>query len=350
MQIQTAKHLANTILDEMLTSDDLAPHLPICQSIAGLDKSGLVRLHKAVTLGKTPIVQFHYLAMGGAPSEIAPPELKKLVLSIAKKDGGLAVAFDIIRMRIHGDKTANRAIAKETISAGRTLLGLYQFTSKNDRDDHTLGTLVKVCLADKEGVKVAETICKRLRAALLKHAVTPSNFDDLIKALVSVQPAAMLDGLVDSKTAAEGKRLADLFRMYRINALGDIPPKALMDWCAIAPKIRFPLAATILSPLKPSAEHEAKEFSETALALLRTAPDPEVILKHFIERIYPRSYSGSLANILEKRSMALDALFAHPNPSIATMAKAAKVNLAGMIDRVRLREAEESRNRDQSFE
>jgi hypothetical protein len=73
--------LTGALLDDALENSALAQQFPSLQVAVGLDEPGLVRLHRALEIGKAPIWQFHNLAMGGACDAVPGPALKQLVLA-----------------------------------------------------------------------------------------------------------------------------------------------------------------------------------------------------------------------------------------------------------------------------
>src|SRR5205085_39309 len=85
--------LTGSLLDDALENPALTGLFPGLQIAVGVDEPGLVRLHRALELGKASIQQFHSLALGRACDAVPGPAFERLVLAIAEKPAGLSVAL-----------------------------------------------------------------------------------------------------------------------------------------------------------------------------------------------------------------------------------------------------------------
>jgi hypothetical protein len=80
------------------------------------------------------------------------------------------------------------------------------------------------------------------------------------------------------------------------------------------------------------------------------APDRGAVLKVFIDRFHPMSWSGSLASIIEENTVLLDELATEGYPSIASLIRDKKAQLVQEIERRRRWEIErESEQNGHSF-
>jgi hypothetical protein len=130
-----------------------------------------------------------------------------------------------------------------------------------------------------------------------------------------------------------------------------VPAEIFIDWCNEDPKFRFPVAASVCKFLeKENGEKAPLKLSDTAVALLSVAPDKSVIFKIFASRLYPRSWSGSLHNYLEKRIPLLDQLATMYPDESRTEIEVVKAELQSRIEAARARENAEERSRNSSFE
>src|SRR6185437_8945346 len=70
--------LADVLLDEALEHEALAEWFPYLQACTEIDARGVVRLRKALDLGKAAITSYDSLAYGRASDRIPGPEFRDL--------------------------------------------------------------------------------------------------------------------------------------------------------------------------------------------------------------------------------------------------------------------------------
>jgi hypothetical protein len=347
--------MANIVLDEALEHPALSAMYPLLQAHVAVDERGLVRLHKALELGKAPIASYYNLAWGRASDALPGPDLRDLVLAIGRKPDGLSPALEIISMRLHADAADKRITAPEVREAGRALLAQYTFHKKNSRttrEDHELSVVIKASLAGSEGVPVVRRLCRDLMAAVATHVVYAHDQDDLIKALFYVHPSVMLDELFsgDEESRKQSVRLLSNLNRFNRNALDDVPNDVILDWCSRDPTIRYPIAAAGMTLVRRAGDREPRAWSDLARQLLENAPDPRLILNEIVYRLRPMSWSGSLASKLESRLKLLGDLPVGDAPDLKAALEEAKDQLRKQIDRERRRETEEDKARSGRFE
>ncbi len=347
--------LADAILDEALEGLALAAWFPVLQASVRIDERAIARLHHALDLGKAPINTFYSLAFGRACDEISGPEFRDLVLAIARKSGGCPVGLQIISMRLHSDRSAKRDPLPEVRQAGRIVLEEFEFHGKDSRtthEDHELGAIVRASLGGSEGASVALRLCRKLMAAAASHHVSGYDYDDLMKGLLQVHPAAILDELFsgDAKSRRESVRLLrDLLRFHK-TVLDGLPDEIFLTWCDRNPEVRYPLAASVGTLFKRPDEGKPHQWTPLAGKLLEKAPNACLVLNEIVPRFYPSGWSGSLATKLEERLKLLDSIPSGDAPALAAAIVKAKGDLQATIDAQRVRETEENRARSNRFE
>ena len=176
--------------------------------------------------------------------------------------------------------------------------------------------------------------------------------DDLLKALLEVRPAAVLDALFagNEKDIWAIVGVFDQLGQHRANPADVISCEALIRWCERDREKRYPLAASIITFARRSEESRPQVWSEQAKALFATAPDPRSVLTVFIGRFRPMSWSGSEAALIEANAGLLDSLESHVPSDLMPFVAEAKAELARKVARVRRRETEKDRARDEKFE
>jgi hypothetical protein len=347
--------LADAVLDEALERPALGEWFPALQAIVAIDERSVARLHRALELGKAPITRFYGLAYGRACDKVPGPQFRNLVLAIARKPGGCPVALEIISMRLHSDRDAKREPLPEAREAGRIVLRGFEFHGKDSqtaREDYELGVLVRASLAGLEGVSVARTLCRKLMTAASRHDISAYEYDDLLKGLLEVHPLDILDELFsgDAKARKDSVRLLNNLLRFHKAVLDVLPDEVLLTWCDRYPTVRYSLAASVATLFKRPNKGEPHEWTPLAGKLLEKAPDPRSVLNEIIQRLYPSSWSGSLATKLDGRLKLLNSLPGGDAPVLAAAMAEAKANLQMRIDAERRREKEEDRARSNRFE
>ena len=341
--------LAEQLLDESLVRASLLPFLPALQAAVTLDDRGVDRLASALTGGSVPVRAYSFLAWGGNSAHATPAKLRDLVLQIADQDEGYFVAVDILYMRLHSDNSSKQDHDPCLIDAGRQLLQRIQFAkADNSRVDHELGGVAKACLTGPFGESVATEVVRNLQRAVAAYDTHAHSNDDLLEALLEVQPRAVLDGLFgdEEDDLDTGVEMFERVFEHRRSLADAIPVTVLLDWCDTNAERRYPLAARVVS----FASGTPACWSEVAKALLAQSPDPQQVLSVFIKRFRPMSWSGSRAALMEANAQLLNQVDSLIPPHLATFVVEAKRKLAHDAAQERQWENERDKERDERFE
>jgi hypothetical protein len=341
---------AAKLLDAALDDTVLGAHLPELQCAVPIDSRGVERLMQS--LDKTPVQQFRVLAWGGASNPITGSDLRALLQAIAARPDGLYVAAEVLDMRLFSDRRQNKPLDPELIAAGRALLDTLTFDHHGRNNDHNIEKLAGRCLNGPGGAKTAQHLCQRLMRAVSRRETHPYYHDHLIAKLFKVQPVVMLDALFAGNVAERRVGLdimRDVIGPDKPNPVDAVPQDALLAWCERDRAERYPVAASAVT-LFSQESGKPLEWSDTAQALLRRAPDPLAVLKKYAERFRPQMWSGSLATAMEAPLTPLRTLEEDPNAAIAEFAKAEGLRLRQEIESVRRHETEEDRQTDERFE
>jgi hypothetical protein len=154
--------------------------------------------------------------------------------------------------------------------------------------------------------------------------------DDLLKALLAVQPTAVLDALFegDDEERRAGVRVFDDLHDHRSNPADEISCEELIAWCNKDGEMRYPLAASFVTFARRTEESGPQVWSEQAKALFAHAPDARTVLAVFVGRLRPMSWSGSRATLMEANARLLDSLEAETLVNLTPMVAEAKAQLA----------------------
>lgn len=351
--------LAERLLDEAISDDVLGPHLPHLQAAVGLDQRGIDRLHRALDLGSAPSDAYLSLMFGRITDKVPGAQFKDLVLRIAELQGGLAVAIDILAMRLHGLHADKDSIPNEIREAGRLLIDAFEFPTRSGRyhrDDHDLAKIIRHSLHGVKGRPVARRLIRKLMSALNKYAISAHDFGDVIRSLLQVQPLLSLDELFPKRAKSHSNSLRMLESIERVEKrpLDVVTEETLFEWLAVDPLGRFPLvAATVKLHDKDgqkTGDKQPTKWSPLAIRILREAPDQKAVLNVFVSRLYPKSWGGSHASALEVRLKVLRDLPVGDQDGLRVALTDAIERLENQIQKERNDEARESRMQDNRFE
>jgi hypothetical protein len=342
--------LASALLDNAVTNDTLAPWYPVLQAAVRIDPKGLERIGLSLAIGKAPLRRYEHLAW--TPEQIAAPELRELVLTIAAKPDGFQPALEILDVRIHSDDRNKQGHATEIIDTGRQLLRQVKFTKKRDSDDYRFETISKACLVGEEGAEVAREVCRRLKGAVAKYETYGFYNGGLLAGLLAVQPAAVLDALCSGDTTEikKGIRILEVAGGQSKNLLDVVPGYVLLDWCDKEPENRYPIVGGSVTWSFAADEAGPRRWTKIALDLLKNAPDRVEVLRAFLLRLRPMSWSGSRATVMESNLKLLDELEGFSDPIFKEFVAQEKVRFREEIDAERRKERITDRTRDERFE
>jgi hypothetical protein len=321
----------SSTLDNLTRDHLLGEWFPIFQTTSTIDQRGVERLHEALSTGRVKIDTFRYLAWGRVHESISDDDLAELLKEILSKEGGSGAVIEILNMRFYRPKEEFSEYSRSLIAVARDVLSMYPFPGERTRHnnlDYDLAQIARVCLNGHEGINASTEVCQHLAEAITDNHIYAFDYPDLLNVLARTQPFVFLNVFLGNggfKGYQRRRMFADDFER-RSNPLNQISDDDLISWCDNDPKVRYPLIAS------------------------EKAPDLSVVLNHLANSIWPKSWSGSLADILQKRSVLFQSLYQHDNAEIRAWAKGRYSALQETIKIEREGEERNSRKRNESFE
>lgn len=192
----------------------------------------------------------------------------------------------------------------------------------------------------------------RVMIAIIERAARRygSTYDVIrtLSTLAERAPAVFLTSL--SPDGAEGPALQ--FREGRRPLpIMSIPSALLIEWCGERDD-RWARVAPHINPFS-RADPERDEgalFSPLANAFLDAAPRPQDVVEAYFEYLSPMSWSGSRASIIQSRLDLFEALANHPSREVRDTVFRLIRGVRTQISSMYRAEAEQDRERDESFE
>jgi hypothetical protein len=345
----------NSTLDSVIKDDLLGEWFPIFQTTSNIDQRGVERLHEALDTGKANIHTFQYLAVGRVHESISDDDLANLLKKILSKEEGIGVVIEILTMRFFRPKEEFRQYSRKLIAVARDVLSMYSFPDERRRYnnlDYNLAQIGRICLDGQEGIYAATEICQHLAEAITDNRIYAFGYPELLNSLARTQPFVFLDVFLGNDGVEDYQRrtmFVDDFES-RSSPLNQISDDDLISWCDNDPKDRYPLIASAIQAFSESAETSGLAWKPIVFSIFEKAPDLGVVLEHLADAIRPTSWSGSRADILQKRSVLFQSLGQHDNAEIRAWARRRYSALQEIIKREREEEERHNRERNESFE
>jgi hypothetical protein len=354
---------AERLMDDSLEDPIFNRHIVHMQFCLRAEGRGIARIIAAAKNLEVPVWTFANLKCGRFSDDVDESDLLALCELLCAREDGTEVATDIFDMRLFSKRSDLSLVTNGERKIGRFLLGQIDFGArkKNRQHHRDLDRIAKATLRSDEDSDLAKELLTKLRSGLQSYAVYGWDYADLVLVIAEKFPLMFLDVMVGQNDQSPNER-REVFRGMRDRKpcpLSVIDGETLVDWANDEPESRFKKIASIIRPWQskekgndPSEANQASqlEWTPDALVFLKAAPDPSVILDHFINSFEPSSWSGSRAQIIEARSSILTDLFEDENAELREQAKFHKNRLDGRLVEMKKREEESSRERDERFE
>jgi hypothetical protein len=187
---------------------------------------------------------------------------------------------------------------------------------------------------------------------MAKHETSAFAHDKLLNSLFKAQPSVALEAFFGGDGAGQNSGCQIVLEVshHHANPLDFVPLDFLIAWCERNPGERFPVMARVITLFIGNREGGQLEWSAAALAILDKAPDRPAVLKRFVRRLRPMTWSGSLAAAMETRLPLLRKLETHEDPDIAAFAKFDVAHLTKEIELQREQETRNDKENDERFE
>jgi hypothetical protein len=354
----------STFLDGAISDDIWGVWFPNLQVCVNLDDIAHARLMKSIELRKSPSWQFGNLGGGRVTDPLSVEQISTLVNGIAAmQDDGLTVAIDVLSMVIFCAKEKTLEYREELASHCIQFLQQIEWSKLNLNNDglnHKIGVILEfVLVLTKTGHLVSQVLSRLVEYEYSESRSYAHRQGRLLEPFFRHHPKLALDAVYmrDSKgTYNAAQRIVSGLEIGRSEtAVRSAPDDVLMEWCDISPDDRCLFAAQTCklfegSPSNPNEEKSQLNLSSIAKRVLIGANDKNAVLTIFVGRLYPNSWSGSLAKILRERLPLLDQFDVVSDEGLRVAIAQAKDDLTRWITAEEKREETDERDETGSFE
>lgn len=347
-------NIAEEFLDEAVTNTELACVYPWLQTSFQINNQGMERLKRSLKLGIAPIWQYVNIAYGRVHEAINDIELCELLKLISSKQNGAEVSIEILTMRLH-NKIESDSLSDTIINFGQELILMYQFSREGNRAsriDYELSCIIKACFKGKTAENNAKALCRKLTEALANYHIFYMDCDHILNALAKIQPVAFLEVFLGGNVNPNHwtRKIFSQIDETLANPMSYIDENLVINWCEDNPKARYPIVASAIQPYRIYGSNNSLEWTPLARRILENSSDPIKILNKFRISFRPTSWSGSRADIMQKRLSLLIDLKNHEDSSIADWACNEEKILKKEISSVREQELKWEADRNERFE
>ena len=348
------------ILGQALATPDLKPSIVTLLLNAPIDSWVMATLLQLANSGEVEAKPFEQISYSRLNEKIPDSEMAVLLEAINKLNQGYLSTIQIMSMRLYEKDANNYTPSAEVCTAARAALGQLvnaQREGLNQAQLHGIDRIVEKSLGasapEEEIKKIITSLCKSVR----EYRLYAYDVSKIILALVKTHLEWFLDEVFDG-SEYEAALAHHIFkdRLYRERpTLNEASLQRLLGWCR-GDQQRIEKIAKAVHPYATVDSEDALDdpkklvLSEHILALLDVAPDKSAIVQIIYDNTSPGGWSGSLANILEIRSLAFSELLKYPDPKVQEAVKAKVALLENRIRVERDRETMENSEREKRFE
>lgn len=352
--------LARHIQEHVFLIPELKPFFVYLLSAVTIAPWGVKKLIEVAKADELEASSFAHISYGRVHETISDPDLIELLFAVNNLKDGVFSALRILSMRFHIDNKSEYAPSDELRACGRVVIAKLLSMHRDEIKAHganglerVLDECFSVSVAKDEAKNIVELLCKGIET----YRLYSFEIAHVISAVIKNFPEEILDN-VFSGGEREIQMVYLLFRdrPSRSNTcLNIIPIARLASWCR-GDEDRIQSAAKAISAYSLSSKDDELDDSKRSVltehikALLDIAHNKLGIVDTIFSNVWPTSWSGSRARILELRANAFSELLKYPSADVQEYAKAKLPLIEAAILKEKEREENENRRNEQRFE
>lgn len=328
--------LAGSLLDEVIEDDLLGEWYPLLEAAAGtIDALGLRRLIRSLEFGRAPIRLYRVLEGGGVTHDLTGPHFNTLLLRISDHPDGVAIAMEILFMRLSFNR--DRSSPDELVEIGCELMRRLKVTGGTDSNlAYRLQIVGRYCLLGDKGAVTVREVCTKLRDAISRSEASIYGHRELLQILFSAQPLAVLQSLCGGDDAAKvkiGVRVLENSDLLHPHSFDVIPEEEILPWCDELPDVRYPIAAAGIVAIRR--DTDGPHWTDIARRILEKSPDRVQVLRKFICQFSLPGWDMSRAVEVQANLRLLDEMVVYSDPGLEEFAGREKARLSQAISAAR---------------
>lgn len=352
---RTHQGLDREILDQCAKDTVLQPFIVFLHPTTDFDDADLDRCMKVLEHVAVGASTFGTLLWDRSFAGLPRNKILRLAHMILQKPHGDRILMDALNMKLHdADKTI------DILGTDLRRLGLVAAISRlgGGRDgyssmvDYNMAAVIASCLAFEGNEAEKSAWLDAVFSSLDVHYGHSNGFEETIHVTASTLPEQFLDRVFSGDNKQQQPRLHILEHgghKQSIFATTDV--RRLVAWCqGRSDPVVWAGVAAALDVFHASADEKTYALTNKCIQFLTASPNPEQVLQVFASQMTTEVWTGSRANMLERKTDALAALADHEIFEISEAAKRVEVEARSWVSRERERERVEDEANEQTFE
>lgn len=349
------------LLDSALSDPLLIPYIVALHSVFGIDDRGLTRLINATQIEGVRAAQYRPLAWGRTTDDLKSEQFCALWSAVYTMDYSYDHVLELLYMRCFSmHRQDQRCMGEGEIRCAEMLLSSLDKLDPKDHEAHRIQDVIEACIQPERHDNLVRDSLKRLRQRISAHEIYTHECAQFVGALSQKFPRIVLEELLESFNEDEDLDEYMVFNATRsvdhlVSPFSGIPAGTLFEWVEESPETRISVAAQMIRAWKSETENtdgsdKAYEWTNAAMELIDRTDQKEHVLNAYLDRMEPRSWTGSRAETMRKKISLLEVLQTHEDPIVASWAVAATRKFTEHVEREREAEERRDRERDERFE
>jgi len=311
--------LCNDILDAVSKDYNLKNRYPYLQNRVPLDNAAISRIKCALLSNIHDAWSYANLHFGRLLTPLAPTLLEEILVLIANKPDGFNVATELFYHSFY-DEIEKGTLSCEYRALGRKLILLFDFAPKKHYGepaaDYHMLKVFKYCFSNQdESRDDTMLLLTKLYEIANDNVRLFYDYHKFFRALTKIAPIEYLNTFLNDDIKVDSYYLS-LIGGDRSDApfLDEVDAHIIIEWCALNPEVRYVRIAQVLAPF----ERKGGEYAWKCIAkhMLSHAINITPILDAFYKSLWPSSWSGSRALIVEPRTKLIEELCDNDNDTI----------------------------------
>ncbi|KCZ57920.1 hypothetical protein HY36_12160 [Hyphomonas atlantica] len=356
---------ARQLQERILEVPKLKAHFVNLLSSVPIAPWGAKKLIDLAKAGELAAWQYTHISLGRKHEAITDDDLSELLSALLEADGGVAVVFQILEMRFFIDQNSDYVPTEVLLAVGRKAITKMAAMRRDEIGQFRslgFGRVADRCLIASAPSDEVTVIVKLLCDGIQNYRLYGFEMGECLSPLIKNFPELVLDRVFshgdrdDNEDLLSHSLFRDLSYESRGAQLNDASVDRLIAWCKgdqtllgkIAKSVRT--YSTAEAGEGPSSNPKRVVLSDHIMALLNVVEDKSSVVDIIAANTWPSGWSGSLADILERRAEAFAALMEHSSEEVCQLAKT-KLRIIEQSIRInRAQEIEQSSRREQRFE
>jgi len=340
-----------TWLDACLTDKHTVAMLLALHDAVGWDEVGLARIARALQDNVIPIAEYRYLASAARASLSTQRQAVSVMLEVLTRPGGFSSVLDALFGWLNIFHDRYEVVAELLGPVCRATLAHPETALCSSEKDYILGSVADIGLSCPDGAAVARHMALAYRNVLQEDPHYDWSLPEILGAMFRHQTYATLDGFYadDAEWAVALRMLFDRAG-DSLSLIDAINFEQMLDWSRVDMLPRSAFLLSFIPVVEPAVTAGRAVLTRHARGLLDGSPAPSQTLDSIIDHFVPRSWNGSLAEIVAINATALDDVMGLFDAPFQAAAQQARRRILEIVERERAAERIQERDRDERFE